>query len=441
MRHWLALAAIGCLSLSAWGQDAAPAGGGMLPLFGGSGRLVAAPGLDGDDRPVLEDGSASANVFADLSDATGQFRVSVDFSVDPVAGVGLELRECYGRFQLADWLKLSLGRLAYQPGNALFFSNVDYLSALDPLALLTKGAAALESPQDMLLVQFMGESWHAAAAFAPFRRPDRLVPTASAWFPRLGLLAETRILGRTYRLRNLDWADRAAGFPDLAFDPAVMGEAGFTAGPFDLAAYGYYGADRVYAVTGKITMPLTPWGVYDIALTPRHGTVGSVGASAGLLLDPFTFWADGNWMAGRLVAVNELFNPGTGWETVARPADSVGMSAGLSWRLPFANAYIAAEWHYVWYPQAPAGMRAPFLDRVVGALFNCELFDQALAPAVAGFVSLRDASWCLVPSLDIRLWGEATLSLSCPLFFGGDETELGQFARARQALAGLQIRF
>lgn len=413
----------------------------FVPHIGGLGFGSVQLGSEGQNEVALSSGYANFDIMIGLSRSDADIRLSGVLAVDAGGRTDFSLSECSIEVRATDNFVAKAGKFTYHPGSALFFSNIDYFTGPDPVAMLLKGGSAVENGQDLAQFKLIGTSWFAALTASPFRQADALMDPASPWFPRRDLMSRFSILGMTYQLRNVTWAPEAETLPGLVLDPAVALEAGLTLSFLDIRAIGYMGGDRRYAVIGDITMPLTPWGVYDISLTPIHGPVWSLGGAATLQLDPVNLWLDASGSWGRAVGINSLSSANSGWRTGQGTVDSLDLTVGGSWNLPFAGAYLAIEWKYAWYFNGPEVMTGILLSRVVGALFSFQVFDGLLDGTVLALVSLDDGSLGVVPSARVSLWGDNFLSLAFPWFSGMKNTELGQFASVRQVIISLETQF
>ncbi|OHD13878.1 MAG: hypothetical protein A2Z96_07590 [Spirochaetes bacterium GWB1_48_6] len=324
-------------------------------------------------------------------------------------------------------LEMKFGVFRHQPGTALFFSNVEYFSHSDPLRLMEEGLQATVSPNALASIQVLGDRWYAGFLVAPLVMNDSLVPTDSPWFPRKDIRASYKVGSYTFRLNNLAWETQPA-ILEPEIDISYSGEAGFSAGGFDGSLILFDGRDRSYCVTSLITMPASPWGVYDITLAPVYGHSRQVGTALSMQLDVLRFWIDSSAFWDKTIATKELYNASTGWETATRTIHGISLTGGFSWNLPIPDGLFAVETRYSLYADNETGDTYPFLDRIATAVLSGSFLDQAFNYSLLSFVSLSDYSLCIISSISMPFGADHQVSFTVPLFIGQSDTDFGQYS-------------
>ena len=369
-----------------------------------------------------------------------EVNAALEAGVDSLAGARVSVAELTMRLALADWGALTLGRFLYKPGTALLFSNVDYFTSLDLGRLLSEGVSAPGRPDDMVQLRLFGGLWHASATFSPWRPRSDPTPTASPWFPRGGIKDSFQVLTTTYTLRNLSWRDDSAD-PWPVIDPAVELETGFVLGPLDLSLSWFDGPDRESAVIGQITMPVSPWGVYDITLQEVSSRINREGLAASVQAGDFRAWGDTSLFQGKLLQSGDLYSAVDGWLTGTRAKDGLDLTVGLSYTPPWPNSLVGLECRYSWYAGDVTGLTFPLLSRVVAAEVTSSLFGETVAVSVIGLCSLDDRSWAFLPSASFSLGPDRTLQFWVPLLFGPTGSEPGQYAPLALLMTSFRVRY
>jgi hypothetical protein len=389
--------------------------------------------------PIVPAGSSAITPRLMARSGGAEAAAAASATVDSLQGVSLSCDELWGRVFVGDVAVLTVGWFTYRPGTALLFSNVQYFSSLDPARILTQGLDAKGSPDDMFQVKLLGDSWHLTVTGALFRPGEDLFPTDSPWFPRRDIRESFDVLSTTYTLRTLAWDTTSQ--PALVVDPGLSVDAGIFAGPVDVSLSWFDGPDRDPAVTALITMPVNPWGVYDITLQQAHGNIQREGAAGSLQLGAWKAWIDTSLFQGKLFATGDLYSAAGGWKTGVRPLDGWDLTCGLSWNPPLAGSTVALEWKDSFSFGDVTGLSFPLLHRAIAALVTGTFFDDKVRLSLAGVLSLSDNSVAVLPGASIDVGSSGTLSIACPYFFGGPATELGQFARAGRGMVSMKIGF
>ena len=390
--------------------------------------------------PIIAAGRSSLKPMLALRSPFFDLTVTVTVTVDSVENVSIAWDEARALARIGDAALLSGGVFTYLPGTALFFSNVEYFSSIDVSRILTQGLGATGSPDGMVQLKLFGDSWHLTATASPFRPSEELFPTGSPWFPRRDIRESFDVLSTTYTLRNLAWDETSVSTSPVQ-DPGLSFEAGFFTGPLDLSLSWFDGPDRAPAVTGFITMPVTPWGVYDITLSQVHSRIRREGAAGSLQVGPWKAWVDTSLFQGKVLASGDLYSAADGWQTGTASRDGLDLTLGMSWSFPWASAMLAVEWKDAWFFADTTGLTLPLLDRAIAALATASILDDKVNGSLAAVLSLADLSFALISGATVDLGGETSLSVACPWFFGDPSTELGQFGRVGRGILTLAIRF
>lgn len=376
----------------------------------------------------LISGSAVLNPKFEIEDTWVDLNISPLLRITNSALPTISFNEIDLNFKIGDFINLKTGLIKHRPGSALFFSNVEFFTSQDILTTLQEGIEAESKADDLIIVKLLGENWHLNGLFSPFLLKDNFLPTDSIWFPYKGIKKSFQVGSYKYYLNKIDWAEETqTELSNKAFSYSC--EAGYTLGPVDLALFYFYGTDRYYATSAKITLPVEPWGTYNIELFPSHGIVEKLGLTTSLQLESLRFYIDGCGFKGKTISTNDLYNAGTNWETQTRKVDGIDFSYGLSWNLPIPDGFLALESRYAWYADIVEGDTYPPLDKAACVLFSGSLFDQFLSYSFLSVLSLTDYSYCILPSLNLPIGGDNKMGITLPLFFGTDTSDFGQYRK------------
>lgn len=321
-----------------------------------------------------------------------------------------------------------LGRFAYRPGAAAFLSTVDYFSPVDYGRSIEEGNAIVGRPDILAQARFACGNLFATASFAPFRPVLGLEPVSSPWFSRKGI-KESLLLatGDSDTLRTLSWADGVADNPFIP-DLATSLEAGYANEWLRIGLSGFYGADREPGRTSTLTYSFSEANRYDIALSPIRAPMARVGALAAATIGPFDVRADGSWFDGKGLEFGSLYSAADGYETVAYAVSGIDYTVGFSWRLPFNQCRLSAEWRNTWYEDSVDGAVFPFLHRAAAAEAVIPLSSLPLTISATGLLSLEDGSSFIAPALTLQVGPTSAITARWLCFAGKTDTELGEFS-------------
>jgi hypothetical protein len=445
-----ALAAIVALGLCepAIADPAFSLSGGGTFSFRGDFNLAA------DSPPGAADGLVVLSPIVKAGIGPIEARLEGRATIEPGARPGFELGETWIKFFPFDILAVQVGRFAVRPGNALFLTNLSLFGQADPLSALETGEAALS---DQLEFTYLGSSVHARLDWAPpFLTPSFIAPNATdPYFPALSLPSEIDILGTIAKrsgivfLPVIDEAYGQQAYGDF------LAELGASVGAFELSVVGFSGLSR-----DAVFLPLLNFGYdfsggsFSIDITPRRSWARALGGSLSFIPEP-TRWGAFELHLETLYTWDKL----TLIDTSAIPrlsirnslcsilvasagsSDDIAATAGTSWSFPLFPLTIFIEGRILRYLDAPATTVDPFLATLGLGGLRASFFDGRLNCLLLGARDFDGGGWLVAARIDAALFGESSLSVQVPVFFGAANTPLGQFSGKERLSLVFEARF
>lgn len=340
------------------------------------------------------------------------------------------------------FLQVRLGRFCAHPGTGVFFSPTSYMLRTDFEQLVTGRKDRMTLPADLVQASlFWGDAYLRLSA-APFSAPPELPGPGSPWFPDKDLPKTIWILfpPPPYPVYLADTVLKEAPIPPFDLrQVSVSAELGGTIHPLDLALLYYHGADNSPLLKAAISRPVAVQPDYIITITPAHRTIDALGLDLAVESGGFSAWADGSFVFSKSFLTTRLDDDT--WETLLGSAPALELCLGASYRPPWADALLLAEYRDTFAFAGDDSFVQPLLSSALAVMLRVELLDGRLAASGTWIESLADGSRAIHLLLSFQPSWELELQLAAPLFFGRPDTELGQFRGNHLVSAGLAWRF
>lgn len=351
-----------------------------------------------------------------------------------------------------NWAEVRLGRFAFDPSSAFLFPATEGFYQVDTTAMFEGRLNDVRSGTNVLQLRILPPVGFIVATLAPAIAPADIPDLDSPWFPMddiLEQLTQVEFPGYTFSLEELDMADPEV--PEMMLrnmNAAVHGSI-YLAG-VDVTAGWRRGMQPggVFLATANFdTDPADP--IFDLTLRPHYPISDSFFVTAGSALRQIELWADLAYSPNRQVQSNVatvqyadvvVGNPVARTET--HQTQTFTATAGIRFT-PFSlplQAVIEGRWAW-FHDEEDLELEVPLLQRVAAAYIRYEFLEGLFTPEVITVVSGADWSTALVPSLLVGRNENLQVRVSGPVFFGGENDELGQYKGNITGQASLTVKF
>jgi hypothetical protein len=317
---------------------------------------------------------------------------------------------------------------------------------MDLEALIYQRELEVFRPADLIQATLLFWNAYLRLTVAPFP-PARSFPKAdSPWFPRKDIPARITfplptpheiVLG-TVRV------EEEAGIPSTLSGIGFCAETGLSLPGVDVSLLYYQGWDLDLVSTSRIELPPAPGylGSFDVVITPVHRYIRALAANVAASFDALRLWLDSSFTFGKSFNTTRLSS--SDLTTLLARRHYWEYAVGASYELPWLDTLLAAE--FKGDLVAAAGSESSeVVKNLLSSAFvgsvRSSFFDRRLAASIVVLVAAADGSTALLLSLSYEPASELKLTLYGPVFLGGPDTELGQFAENHLVSAAVQWRF
>lgn len=352
----------------------------------------------------------------------------------------------------ADFALIRIGRFAYLPGTAEFFSNTNFFNQGSLVELISSVGLDSGTNSDMVQANFFFSNFYTKLTVSPIAHnmifPDQISPLFPGNYVPL-------VPGQT--TANTDYqgytADGAVATevpydkrvkPPLNFNQiSVSGEFGGTAGGVDFALLYYYGWDDDMLFSSRTVLDAGT-GTYTTTLVPEYHKIHAIGVNLASSAGAFRFWGDMAWTFNKSFIRNEIAAfPGIeyDWYTDTIEGHFFEYTVGTSYEFSFGLS-VLFEYMDGWIiPVAPVDYLQPALSRILAAAVNLALFDYRLSPTVALMYSIDSNSFGAGILLSYAPTDELELTLTAPIYFDFDGSAAALGGNKFYLSIGLTWRF
>ena len=340
-----------------------------------------------------------------------------------------------------DFVSVRIGRFAYLPGAAEYFSNVNYFSRTDTVRLLTSAGSGHLIPTELVQAGlFVGDVF--LLVTASLIRPTLIFPDAeSVWFPDAQFPSTITV----YFPSEHDLVLDAIYFADEEFsrstliDAGVCVEAGATVWAIDLSLLYYHGWDNTPLAAARLRFPSGLVDSYEISLRPVYRRIDAIGAMVATSMGNLRLYLDSSYTFSKTFLTNRLSSKT--FETPVVELPYLGCTVGASYEIPFLDLLLLAEYTDGLIVGETVDSVRPMLSRAVISGLRFSPWRLHLDASVVGIVSIADWSFVVASQLSYRPSEDLEIYVFNPLFRGDLESELGQFRSNLQVSAGIRWFF
>ncbi|MFP4485002.1 MAG: hypothetical protein ACLFO1_09135 [Spirochaetaceae bacterium] len=405
----------------------------------------------GAEIPVANPGEAllshvgAAAVSLSAGSACGEVnlraRLEQDFGADST-DIDLESGEVVG--YLGDYLVSRAGFFAYQPSVSDLLPALDFFKRRDLEAYFAGRVEKAIIPAPLLQLTGLAGPLYARLTILPVEVEVPFVDAGSPWFPNLGFPEEINVgspSSTTMRLSEIV-VDRYPA-PTLRVDAAsYQGELGGSVGLIDFTIIYYHGQDLRPRYTATLEFPQGLFQDYRVRLTPVPHRLDAIGGNILAVLGPVRTYGEIVYRHADVIVVEEVTVTESGFQTKVHETPTWTYTLGASYRRVYPALLITAEYTNSGIEDRVTRMIEPSLEHAAALTATWSPFDGRLAVTAFGLMSLLDYSFNT--SLRTELWspdGSLGVRLTAPVFWGADDTELGQYADLVLPSAEVVYRF
>jgi hypothetical protein len=266
----------------------------------------------------------------------------------------------------------------------------------------------------------------------------------SIWFPDTGVPDQINVrfpsAKTIYRSEIVidDYPAPTGALEEVSF----AAEAGGSLGPVDLFAIYYHGQDMRPLFTATLEFPNGLFADFRARLTPVYRTIDAIGGAMITVFGPVRVYTEQMYRFSDSILTEAVTVSETGFKTLIHESPTYRYTVGTSYENYRLSLVAAVEFTDTTILDPVTRMVEPFLDRALAVLLQWSGFDGRLSLTGMGLMSLPDKSLVTtarieVTSLDQSLAGALVL----PLFWGGADTELGQYHDNIFPTVSLTFRF
>ncbi len=409
--------------------------------FGGTGTVQYECALNSSD--LLSSGGELIAVLSPLVYVSGE---TYEMSLKTVASfvreqVSLDIDELYLIISPSDSLSLRIGRFAYLPGAAEYFSNVNYFARVDTTKLLAGSKSGHLVFTELLQIGFYLPNVYLLLT-ASVVRPEMLLPgTESPWFPMAQFPQTLTVFFPSEHdlvLERIYFEQEDPHVSTLA-DVSVCAELGATVWGIDASLFYYHGWDSAPLTSAEFRFPSGLYESYEIVLHPVYRPVDAIGLMMATSFQALRLYLDCSVAVNKTLLTKRLSSANL--ETATAQVPYVAYSLGASYEISEVDLLLLSEITDRIAVDATEELVKPMLSSaiMVGARFSPRRWH--LAATMAGIVSLVDRSLVVISELAYRPSEDLEVYVFSPLFSGEAESELGQFRDNVHITAGIRWFF
>jgi hypothetical protein len=381
--------------------------------------------------------AALLSVFSDNTSLSARLSFSGDIGQN---NIDTSLDMIKAEFIPLPGTNFSFGRYNYSPGPAEFISPTDYFGRTNLEKLITGDLQQAVLPNDLIQIGIFYSDFYARVSAAPFRKELALPDVESPWFPDKDIPQSLPwpFDGRSPKLVFQEPTPYTDTLDSMCFSV----EAGGTLPGIDFAFIYYNGWDYSPMYSANLSFPIDEPEIFKVEVYPEYRRISSFGLNAVSAVSSFRFWIDGAYTPEKLFQKTRLFAQDNNVSTGIYNADSLTLAAGGSWEPGVFGAVLLFEYYRIFIGEEDAAqVFEPLLHHFASMMVRASFFGYTLHPAIISLLSLTDNSIVVYPSVSYRPTEEFSLQLNIPLFFGEDDTELGQFRDNHTLSIEAKLRF
>lgn len=346
------------------------------------------------------------------------------------------------------WLELNYERLLYLKFG--YFPELTSVSSIFPL--LNVFQAPLFSdivrwggsfyPLSTMLAQLkiVHGAYSIKASVNPFEPAWTVISMDDYFFPTKQIpqsLDFGTYLG-TYALHEARIEEPSWSWFDLAEVPEFSLEVAWQGLSFDVRILYFNGVDRTVSLEPNIVPNTYPFATYDFTLIPRRSSLSMLGASISVPLHELTLYSELTHTWNTLLISKTSRIAGTSIVFLPVSVDSLDISGGVLWSMPWLPIRIMAEGRYAWLTRTSEDLEPSSLGRAVSMGIDWSLFSDFFTLTPLFIVSLKDGSQAYSAKAmfafnsGFKIW---FLYMQCN---GDAESELGQYRGAPIIRVGVE---
>jgi hypothetical protein len=344
-----------------------------------------------------------------------------------------------------EFLTVRLGRFDYLPGSAEFFSCSNFFNPMDLEALIYQRDLDFLQPADLLQLTVL--FWEAylrisASTFVPqrpFPEPE------SPWFPMKDIPGTLLVpLPSPHEMTLGTVSVKAeAEIPANLSSISLCAEGGLSLYGIDLALLYYQGWDVDLITTSEILFPTGFFGSFDVEITPITRYIRAVALDLATSISALRLWLDSSFTFQKSFNTSRLSSDAL--STLLAQQHYWEYTVGASYELSRLKTTLLAEFKGDLVVPSGSGSEDALVKNLLSCAFvgsaRSAFFDSRMIASVLVLVSTADGSTAMQLALSYEPSSELRFVLYSPLFFGGLETELGQFSGNHLVSAAVQWRF
>lgn len=367
--------------------------------------------------------------------------VFVGNSAQPILSIG-ELKLTLNPF---DIISLRLGQFNYLPGVAEFFSGNNFFSTTDYEILLSQQGTDYLLPSALIQSGIYLFDFYLLFTLSPFRQPALIPAVNSPWFPRYNIPQSITVQFPAEHEMVLDTIFMAE-ITEASFDlsqVSLSAELGGTLGSFDFSLLAYHGWDNMPLLSAQFDLEegffLSE--SYDVILTPEHSRIQATGINLASYYSSFRFWGEVTYTFAKQFPTNRLSS--VYLNTAIDTSPYLEYCLGLSYESSssFYNLFILGELKKSHILTDKDYYIQPLLGSALAGLMSVSLWDYRLIPSLVVIYSLFDNSFVTAIRFSYSPAEEYEVRFTYPFFYGGIDSELGQFQNNHQLALQLICRF
>jgi hypothetical protein len=341
----------------------------------------------------------------------------------------------------ADFLTVRIGRFAYLPGAGGVGSCTNWFSSLDLEALLEGDAADIFTAGDLIQGTIAVGDFSFTFTASPFPPALNVPDPASSWFPKKNFpqtlhisfptpqdISLTDIIVETPTQQAMSLSGMSFGAELSASFPLL-----------DMSLLAYHGSDNTALFQPRFSFPNGFFSDYRIILTPVARTIDAFGLDASFGWSSFNAWIDCGYTMSKTFLSKKLSAAAYSSELTTSPYLQYAVGCGYEMASPHLS--LQAGCRGGWISQETSDTILPFLDSYVSARGQLQLWEDRVSLSAQTLSSTVDWSTVVIGVLSFAPSTEFSVDLIFPVFFGGSDTELGQFSGNHLISIGATVRF